>query len=310
MRVVEVPSRAALGDEPADLLAALGGPALFRVAGVDRSRCRAVVTLLHGNEPSGLVALHRWLRGGERPAVDVVCVVAAVEAARRPPGFAHRMLPGEPDLNRCFVPPRGELAASILDELRAARCEALVDLHNTTGRTRPYGIGVLLDPVRLGLVSLFAPRYVHMNVRVGALVEALESELPAVVIECGRAGDPAADEIAYQGLRRFVAGQTGVDTIFTVFEATSRVVLKPGAELIPDLDQFNLVQLDAGAPLGPLAGDRIPFEPEELFEVRDGVLVTRCPLALVMMTHDPAVASSDCVGYVARSTRTSEVRAL
>jgi len=310
MKVREAPTFDELGDGVVDFLDWLDGPTLFRVPGADRSRCRGVVTLLHGNEPSGLIALHRWLRTGEQPAVDVVCLVGATEAARRPPGFAYRMLPGEPDLNRCFDPIRGELAEQIVRHLRAARCEALVDLHNTTGRTRPYGIGVLLDPIRLGLVSLFAPRYVHMDVRVGALVEALESEFPCVTIEAGRAGDPDADELAHTGLRRFVAGETGLDTIFTVFEAMSRVTLRPGAELIPDLDRFNLVQLDAGAPLGPVDSDAIPFDPGDLFEIHDGVLVTTCPLAPVMMTSDRVAAEADCVGYVARSTRTSELRAL
>ena len=41
-----------------------------------------------------------------------------------------------------------------------------------------------------------------------------------------------------------------------------------------------------------------------------GVLVTTCPLVPVMMTSDRKAAEADCVGYVARSTRTSELRAL
>ena len=59
VRAVDVPS------DEANLLAWLGGPALLRIAGRDRSRSRAVSALLHGNEPSGLRAVHA-LRGALR----------------------------------------------------------------------------------------------------------------------------------------------------------------------------------------------------------------------------------------------------
>ncbi|MBQ0785555.1 MAG: hypothetical protein KBT66_15110, partial [Amphritea sp.] len=44
----------------------LGGPTLIVVDGRDNSRCRAIATLLHGNEPSGVRAILGWLRSGER----------------------------------------------------------------------------------------------------------------------------------------------------------------------------------------------------------------------------------------------------
>ena len=115
LRVVE-PSR---GPEPWPrgldaFLQELGGPAWIRVPGRDASRTRVVSTLLHGNEPSGVRAIHAWLRSGARPAVDTAFFVGPVEAARVPPGFAHRTRFGHRDLNRCFLPPfpgsEGELA--------------------------------------------------------------------------------------------------------------------------------------------------------------------------------------------------------
>ena len=42
---------------------------LLRVPGRDRSRTRIVTTLLHGNEPSGVRAVHAWLCSGVAPGL-------------------------------------------------------------------------------------------------------------------------------------------------------------------------------------------------------------------------------------------------
>ena len=53
------PSPRTLGRSPLEWLDRLQKPTVVRVAGRDPSRTRAMATLLHGNEPSGLFALHR-----------------------------------------------------------------------------------------------------------------------------------------------------------------------------------------------------------------------------------------------------------
>ena len=105
-------------------LRGLDGPACLFLSGQDSGHTRALVTLLHGNEPSGAMALHRWLQSGQHPAVNVVCIVASVAAALAAPLFSHRMLPRARDLNRCFRPPfddaQGALAEEILEILPAS----------------------------------------------------------------------------------------------------------------------------------------------------------------------------------------------
>ena len=71
------------GNNVEEFLRWLDGPACFFFSGEDPGRTRALVTLLHGNEPSGAMALWRWLQSGRRPAVNVVCIVASVVAALR-----------------------------------------------------------------------------------------------------------------------------------------------------------------------------------------------------------------------------------
>jgi hypothetical protein len=70
--------------------------------GGDESRTRALVTLLHGNEPSGVRALRRWLLSQQQPAVNLLCIVASVHAALELPEFSHRMLPARPGSQPLF----------------------------------------------------------------------------------------------------------------------------------------------------------------------------------------------------------------
>ncbi len=293
-----------LAEGPEQFLEWFGGPTAFCVPGRDSSRCRGYVTLLHGNEPSGLGALLEWLRAGEPPAVDLLCVVGAVDAARQAPVFSQRLMPSGQDLNRCFDPPETDLTRGLLQVIIDANCEAVIDVHNTTGRTAPYGIGLFEDDERLALTSLFARHYVKMDVRVGALVEALSGMMPGIAIECGRVGDPESDRIALDGLRRFAACEPPRSGSITTLRDTLRVELRADAALPPDLDRLNFEPLDAGARIC-LAPGGCPFEPAELFDLRDGYLVAGRPMVPVMMTTDETAARVDCVGYVALAMSTS-----
>ena len=333
--------RAELGEVPADaisFLRALAGPTAIRVAGHDRSRSRVVTTLLHGNEPSGVIALHRWLREDATPAVDTLLVIASVEAALAAPGFAYRMLPGRPDLNRCFAgpfdTPEGSLAREILVAIENAAPEAIVDVHNNTGHNPPYGVGLEPDMAALGLVALFGDRYVWSHLSLGALMEVLPDGVPGVTIEVGRSGDPRADEVAYTGLVEFL----GRDRLFPVPRRPDvqvllmpmRVCLRPGATLaiseadagdaarpdpaadltiFRDLDRHNFEVVESGTSIGFVRGPEWPLvlideagrdRAAEHFAIEDGLLRTRRDLIPIMITTDPVAATNDCLFYVVR----------
>src|SRR5690554_3334088 len=65
------PSPQTLGRSPLEWLDRLQRPTVVRVAGRDSSRTRAMATLLHSNEPSGLFAIHRWLLEQHTPEVPI-----------------------------------------------------------------------------------------------------------------------------------------------------------------------------------------------------------------------------------------------
>jgi hypothetical protein len=316
--------------DEADLLSWLGGPSLLRIAGRDRSRTRAVSALLHGNEPSGLRAVHALLRASDPPAVDVVCFVGSVVAARTAPPFSCRMLPGRRDLNRCFRPPfdgeDGETARDALAIIERARPEAVVDLHNNTGHSPAYAITSHATLANVALASIFVTRVIHTTLRLGSLMEAFAPDSPVVTIECGRAGTASADAFACDRLARFASLEAlPTETPrMRVFVDPIRVTLRPDVTvafgeapragcdltLCGDVDRHNFVHLAAGTHIGWVApGAALPIEARDgegrdlaraLFELHGGELVAAQAFIPVMMTTNPAVAAADCLFYVVR----------
>ena len=134
----EAPTPQDVGPTVEDFLVQLGEPTFLWLPGLDATRTRAVSTLLHGNEPSGVRALHRWIKEGHQPQVNVLCFIGAIEAALTEPIFSHRCAPEGKDLNRCFRSPfdgpEGTIAQAMLQELHQVQPESLIDLHNTSGR--------------------------------------------------------------------------------------------------------------------------------------------------------------------------------
>ena len=320
---------------PADLdrwLESLHDLTWIRLRGRDASRRRIVSTLLHGNEPSGLRALHRWLLLGREPATETWILIGAVRAARSHPGLTRRFLPEDGDLNRVWRPPyeteRQKRVEALLMHLAASGAEALLDLHNNTGHNPAYGVGPSEDPRALDLVALFGRYFVHSPLQMGTLVEATAPYFPSVTIECGRSGDPAADRIAFRGLERFLALErldelTGLSALVCRLGDPVRVTLRPDAALRfepepcphadltldPEIDRHNFQLLEPGTRLGWLRTDALPLcahgadgrdRAPDLFQVSAGELRVARAWMPVMMTTDPTAATSDCLFYAVK----------
>jgi len=319
--------------DPLEFLGSLRGATAWHVAGRDRSRLRIVTTLLHGNEPSGFLALHDWLRSGSVPAVDVIGLIANVEAASIYPVFTHRSVPGRRDLNRCFHgpfdDPEGALARAILDLIEDRTPEALVDVHNNTGHNPAYAIGIAPTHEALELAAIFGRHFVWSHLTLGALLEAVP-EAPAITVEVGKSGEDVANRIARAGLTQFFESESVFDaTPRAVDPAASVRVLKmpmrarvrsgkrlvlaqeihPDADLtLPDdLDRHNFETVSAGSRIGWMRGDGSVLElideqgkdqADVYFERRGDELVARRAFMPIMITVDAAIAASDCLFYV------------
>ena len=226
------------------LLAELGGPTLARLPGTGDEAPRAVVVLQHGDERTGLDALLSVLP--ELPALpyDLHVLFGNVEAALEPPGFAHRMLPHQSDMNRSWHAPGEDggghdavaaAAREALVRLRALPLRALVDLHNTTGENPFHAIVATDDPLDVGLAALFTPLVIRWDQHLHTILEAMRGHCVATTIECGRVGNPAALPFAIDGLRRFLAASEPdalpVPPDTRVLSRMRRVIVDPGATL-------------------------------------------------------------------------------
>jgi len=327
----EAPLANEIGATLNEFLEQLEGPTWIYIPGRDHSRCRAVITLLHGNEPSGLHAIHAWLQAGITPETDLYFFIASVKTAQHPPGFHYRMLPAHRDLNRCFRPPykdaEGMIAADLLHRLCAVQPEAVLDIHNTSGAGPSFAVVVNTDPRHIALTKIFTRHLVITDLRLGAIMEYEEGGFPITTIECGGCHDPQAHQLAIDGVRRFAlkADLFDADSIapnLVIYRHPLRVELIEGAEIAyadhpiggPDLtlhsdvEHYNFGETPAHSVLGWLgprgmncltARDAMGREHiEHYFEIRDNQLITRQSLRLFMVTKNPDIAMSDCLFYL------------
>ncbi|MDH5426702.1 MAG: succinylglutamate desuccinylase/aspartoacylase family protein [Nitrospirota bacterium] len=324
----DAPTPQDVGTTVEEFLRKLGGPTFLWLPGLDTTRTRAVSTLLHGNESSGVRALHRWIQEGHQPHVNVLCFIGSIGAALTEPQFSHRCAFGGKDLNRCFrVPfegPEGAIAQAMLEALQHTQPEALIDLHNTSGHSPAYGVTTRNGAIQEALTGIFCDHLIVTDLRLGTLMEATETAWPTVTIEAGWAQDPQAHELAFRGFTRYALTKnfSDVASSVTVAHHPIRVELQKGASvayatspvadvdltLPPDVDRFNFGTLSTQERLGwvgaqglnvlwarDAAGENLT---STLFSVHNGELRLAHPSRLMMATTNSDIAQSDCLFYI------------
>jgi hypothetical protein len=322
------PSTNDLGEDHIEFLHRLQGPTWITVDGRDRSRTRAIVTLLHGNEPSGLKATHAILKEGLVPATNLIIIVASVNTALYPPILSHRFLPWEEDFNRCFNEPyntnQRKLAAEMTARLDDAAPEAIVDTHNTSAHSEPFAVSVNdLIPTRQ-ISQIFSRKLVVIDQHLGTLIEKANDLTPVVTVEFGGFMDPKADQLAFESLVTFVSRHSLFNLEpdpLHILHHPLRLEIEDSCEIhysssvqddadltmVNTIDQLNFQTVNAGTSIGWLGrrgllglsavnaqGDNL-FQ--EFFHDENGFLTTRQRLTLFMATTDPYIARKDCLLY-------------
>ena len=148
-------------DTVVGFLRSLIGLTVIDIEGNDSSRYRVITTLIHGNEPSGFIACHKWLRGNNIPETNIRFILCNPEAAKAKPFFTNRYVEHSEDLNRFFSQalsdrsPVAKRARQILSLVREVKPEAVIDLHNTSGKSPAFSVSVIEDKQHLKLIELF-----------------------------------------------------------------------------------------------------------------------------------------------------------
>ncbi|MEM7365542.1 MAG: succinylglutamate desuccinylase/aspartoacylase family protein [Pseudomonadota bacterium] len=313
-------------------LAALPGASVIHLAGSNHSRTRAIVTLLHANEPSGFKAIHRLIQERIVPRTDIEVIVASVDAAKEPPRLSRRHLPSEEDLNRCFSPPyntpQRQLASAILHHLGTLKPEVVIDTHNTSSHSAPFCVARHSDPVTRSWSTMFSPRMVVLQTGLGTLLEQPIGDSPVITVEFGSWMDPSVDDIAFDALHRLFTIDTpptspsrGDEPLISLHQPR-RLLLREGARLsygaglvisdqrpqltlINSIDQCNFKRLPPGTVLGWCTSEKLPIvlnpkdeTVETYLTVSGSTVTTAVPLMLFMATTDAAIAAEDCIAYL------------
>jgi hypothetical protein len=322
------PSPGEIGDNHIEFLHRLQAPTWITVNGRDSSRSRAIVTLLHGNEPSGLKAIHRILRENLVPETNLVIIIASVNAALYPPILSHRFLPWEDDLNRCFTTPKDtnqkRLAALIVEKLIELNPEAIVDTHNTSAHSEPFAVAGNDFDSTLQISQMFTHKLVVMDQKLGTLIERSIGKSPVVTVEFGGFMDPKADLLAYESLSAFITrhnlfnaepepGQIMHHPLRLEIEEHREIHYSSSVQddadltVINTIDQLNFQHVMAGTNIGwmgrsgmeglnalnTLGDDLI----HDFFHDVSGFLTIRQDMTLFMATTDPYIARKDCLLY-------------
>lgn len=198
-------------------LFSMTGPTVIDITGKNTERCRVITTLLQGDEPSGLIALHRWLttrNESELPYTNLRFIICSVEAAATKPIFTHRFVDGSKDINRCFGitgqhhsfqdDQQGCYARAKLIEqaIREVKAEMVIDLHNASSPSPTFAVSATITTETLALAAFFCQSLILSDLHLGALMEQ-KFPCPFITIECGGSLDEQAHEIAFAGISQF-----------------------------------------------------------------------------------------------------------
>jgi hypothetical protein len=317
-------------------LMSLTGPTVIDITGSDESKHRVFTTLLHGNEPSGLIAMHRWLTANDElpvPITNVRFIICSVEAANIAPLFSRRHLDGGKDINRCFSDNNtgdcGFCKRALLIEqaIKEVDPEVLVDLHNCAGSGPAFAVAPLITPEVLSVTSYFCQTIILSGLQLGTLMER-KFDCPMITVECGGSNDEQSHHVAYQGLKQLTLNEQSknfhqsrsVDIIYKPL----RLELKPHTSLsygnhdegftgvciksnieqlnygISRKDQMLAWVDDKGLDNFNLINEHGENVISDFFSCRKNVLTCAVDLRIFMATSNESIALNDCLFYVVK----------
>jgi len=305
----------------------LPGPSLIRLAG-RADPPLLLATLLHGNEPTGLMAVQKLLRSyrdaGEPLPRSLHIFVGNPRAATH----NLRHLPDQVDFNRIWnggERPEHRMAGEVMRLAMESGLFASIDIHNTSGENPHYGCVNKIDPACIRLASLFSPKLIYFTRPKGVFSSAFAEHFPSITIESGLPEDPFGLPHVYSFLRRVMSleaipGWAGRDDGLEVFHSIARVQVPEASRIgfgekrngfdfcfIDHIDQKNFSELPANALIGwrlnPALGLRVIDEngldvAENFLSYENGEIRLKRAVVPSMFTQDERIVHQDCLGYL------------
>lgn len=319
--------RGVLEVAPEMLHQVLPNPALVHLTGKNEAPL-FISVLLHGNEPTGLLAVQALLKKyQDRPLPRSLSIFFGNTQAA---GLGLRRLDHQPDFNRIWpgteLPdsPETRMTQQIVDEMRGRKVFASIDIHNNTGLNPHYACVNKLDDKFLQLASLFGRLIVYFTRPKGVQSAAFAELCPSVTLECGKPGQQHGVEHALEFINSCLnltdfpehpVHPQDIDLYHTVAQVKIADTIKfsfqeAGADLIldKDLDRMNFNEMPAGTVWGTVDGrtemplvaldDNAQNISDRFFRIQDGELsITRKSMPS-MLTLDENVIKQDCLCYL------------
>ncbi|WP_286268971.1 M14 family metallopeptidase [Thalassotalea hakodatensis] len=313
-------------------LLSLDVPTIIDISGKNVDRTRVITTLLHGNGPSGFIAMHRWLTGDShdnKPETNLRFIIVSVEAATSTPLLTTCYLANGIDINRCFGSnlnhgyyQRANLIAQAIKEVSP---EVVIDIHNTPSDGPSFGVTPLVSNDGLTASSFFCDTLVLSGLSRGALMEQ-NFGCPVITIECGGSKDEQAHAVALQGITELahcpnLSNYHQKNNVKIIYKPLCLMVNADvdlhfsqhdegysGVTFINKIEQLNYGGVKEGQMLGWLdehglnnlmlindVGDNVI---DKYFAVRDNQLISLTCLKVFMATNNVDVAKNDCLFYI------------
>ncbi len=317
-------------------LLSMTGPTVIDVTGLNTNKYRVINTLLQGDEPSGLIALHRWLTTRDKsiqPQTNLRFIMCSVEAASKSPLFTRRFIKGSKDINRCFgqieQKHQGcyERAKLIEKAIRDVNPEMVIDLHNTYSPCLTFSISSVITIETLSLASFFCQTLILSNLHLGSLMEQ-EFACPFITVECGGSLDEQAHEVAFAGISHianyenigYINQEKNVEVIYRPLRLQTKKNIDlsyaehdegySGVTLKNNIEYFNFGGANQNEMIGWIDGNGMENLQlldkdgnnliSEYFYTRENQLVCKQNLRIFKATTNKQAALNDCLFYVVK----------
>ena len=312
---------------PESLDKILSGPTLIHLSGVHTAPL-FVSVLLHGNEPTGFLAIQALLKKYQQRVLPRSLSIFFGNITAASKGL--RRLDDQPDYNRIWrgtsIPdcPETQMADKIVDIMQGKNIFASVDIHNNTGLNPHYGCINKLEPQFLQLATLFSRLVIYFTRPQGVQSFAFSELCPAVTLECGRPGQQYGVEHALEFVNSCLnlveipdhpVHHQDIDLFHTIAQVKVRSDVEFSFDnaqsdllLNYDLEKLNFTEVPARTAIGlvnyphnlPLiAQDEHGHDvAERYFELDDNQLFFRRTTMPSMLTLDERVIKQDCLCYL------------
>jgi succinylglutamate desuccinylase len=302
-------------------------PTLFHLTGKHKEPI-FISVLLHGNEPTGFLALQKLLikfQDTELPrslSFFLGNTLAASQGLRR--------LDDQPDYNRVWPGTKytetieSRITKEIVETMKQRNIFASIDIHNNTGLNPHYACINKLDNQFLQLASLFGRLVVYFTRPKGVQSGAFAEICPAVTLECGKPGHQHGVDHAFEYLNSCLhisqlpdhpVPSQDIDVYHTVAQVKINQDINFSFEhsqtdllLDRDLERMNFTEIPAGTQFANVfdmttlpvtAKDETgKIITDKFFSIIDNTLQINKTTMPSMLTLDEKVIKQDCLCYL------------